>query len=110
MPFGSQAISDGIPSEIHSPGDEEAMEVDAVLVPEEPVLGQNSEKDALPAASQPTKEKSKTKKRKVEDPSPKKARLRSLGGPPFIQQKKARLRDSCFILRTSAHTLSSTPG
>ncbi|KAF4604333.1 hypothetical protein EYR40_001512 [Pleurotus pulmonarius] len=74
MPFGSQAISDGIPPEIHSPGDEEAMEVDAVLVPEEPVLGQNSEKDALPAASQPTKEKSKTKKRKVEDPSPKKVK------------------------------------
>ncbi|KDQ34109.1 hypothetical protein PLEOSDRAFT_1110847 [Pleurotus ostreatus PC15] len=74
MPFGSQVISDVTPADINSPGDEEAMEVDAVLVPEQPTSGQKSDKDAPATASQPAKEKSKTKKRKVEESSPKKVK------------------------------------
>lgn len=74
MPFGSQVISDVTPADINSPGDEEAMEVDAVLAPEQPTSGQRSDKDAPATASQPAKEKSKTKKRKVEEGSPKKVK------------------------------------
>ncbi|KAF9494073.1 hypothetical protein BDN71DRAFT_1449397 [Pleurotus eryngii] len=74
MPFGSQVTSDVTPADINSPGDEDAMEVDAVLVPEQPTSGQKSEKDAPLTASQLAKEKSKTKKRKVEESSPKKVK------------------------------------